>query len=378
MRKFAKQWTEEEKEIVFDMLEDSLYSDISCALTEAGHQRSPEAVRKMVKRVSKVKHKDPVAVKPPIRALPDKRSMEYEGMNMLECDALSEMEQKRNELFNMNFDRYENIGKPKGKLHKILSIGDLHIPWVNDNVLRDALSKHSDADVLVVNGDILDQFSVSRWPKSKHILLRHEYEIGMRYLKHFASQFKKVVLVRGNHDVRVQSYFSAQLDPAITFLTHPDLLERMAKGYDFNAYGELEKMYDFNNVYYKGGLCAWYAKIGNAIFAHPSGGSGIPMRTCVNAANYFLEKEPYDAMVIGHTHKLGQLIWKGKLLIEQGCCCVPMDYEADAKLKYGQQSFGYSVIYMNDKGEVDFDRSRPVYCGSATLVDADIQMNIGD
>jgi hypothetical protein len=79
-----------------------------------------------------------------------------------------------------------------------------------------------------------------------------------------------------------------------------------------------------------------------------------------------------------NTHKMGSIVFKGKLIIEQGCACIPMDYEADSKMQYGQQSFGYAVIYMNAKGEVDFDKSRPVYYGTATCVDTDVRLNVGD
>jgi hypothetical protein len=65
---------------------------------------------------------------------------------------------------------------------------------------------------------------------------------------------------------------------------------------------------------------------------------------------------------------MGAAFWRNKLIIEQGCCCLPMDYESDAKMQYGMQTFGYATIYMNDEGKVDFDRSRPVYYGTGSLI----------
>lgn len=371
MSKKQKPWSKKEKDITLSLIEENrMYRDISKALRARGFSRSAEAVRKFVKRVEKSSD---------IYIPPDK-SNHFVDVNLepAHSDALLMIEDKREDLFNIVTERYHKIGNPDGKLHKVVSISDMHIPWVNDNVISDMINKHSDAEVLVINGDFVDQFSVSRWPKNKGILLRHEYEIGIEYLKQFSKIFKKVILTKGNHDDRLESYFANNLDPGVSFMVHPDMLERMSKGYSFNKHGSLEKMYTFNNVHYSGGLSAWYAKVGNCIFVHPKGGSKIPMRTCVNAANYLLEKEDFDAIVCGHTHKMGQLIWKGKLLIEQGCCCVPMDYEADAKMKYSQQAFGYAVIYMNNKGQVDFNKSKPVYYGTATAVDTDIRISIGD
>jgi len=369
-KKQRSAWSKKEKDIVMALVEENrMYQDISKTLRTKGFNRSAEAVRKFIKRAEKSGD---------TYTPPDKSSHSVDGeMEPAYSDALLMIEDKREDLFNIVTERYHKVGNPEGKLHKVVSISDMHIPWVNDNVIADMISKHSDAEVLVVNGDFVDQFSVSRWPKDKGVLLRHEYEIGIDYLKQFSKMFKKVILTRGNHDERLQSYFSSNLDPNVSFMVNPDMLERMAKGYSFNKYGRLEKMHDFNNIQYSGGLSGWYARVGNCIFAHPKGGSKVPMRTCVKVADYFLEKEDYDAIVIGHTHKIGQLIWKGKLLIEQGCCCVPMDYEADAKMQYSQQAFGYAVVYMNSKGQVDFDKSRPVYYGTATAVDTDIRISLG-
>jgi predicted phosphodiesterase len=362
-------WSQKEKEIAIVLYEEKkMYQEISKELKNKGYRRSPEAVRKFIKRTGE--RSDYV--------VPNKQGHYIDiKMEPDHSEALVEIEKRRKDLFNMVTERYEKVGNPGGRLHKVVSISDLHIPWVNDNVIADMISKHSDAEVLVVNGDILDQYSVSRWPKTKGILLRHEYEIGVDYLKQFSKIFKKVILTRGNHDDRLESYFSNNLDPSVCFLTHPDILERMANGYEFNKHGMLEKINDFSNVYYTGGISAWYAKVGNCIFAHPKGGSKIPMRTAVRVADYFLEKEKYDAIVCSHTHKVGKVIWKGKLLIEQGCACVPMDYEADAKMQYSQQAFGYAVVYMNSKGEVNFNESGPTFYGTATAVDADIRLSIG-
>jgi predicted phosphodiesterase len=366
----TRPWTQEEREITTALYEEKkMYQEISTELRAKGYTRSAEAIRKFIKRIAKRSN----------YVAPDKSEHHVDlTMGPDHSQALIQIEDKRQHLFNIVTERYEKVGNPSGKLYKVVSISDLHIPWVNDSVVSDMISNHSDAEVLVVNGDILDQYSVSRWPKTKGILLRHEYEIAIDYLKQFSKIFKKVILTRGNHDDRLESYFANNLDPGVCFLTHPDILERMANGYAFNQHGVLEKIYDFSNVHYAGGISAWYAKVGNCIFAHPKGGSKIPMRTSVNVANYFFEKEDFDTIVCSHTHKIGKVVWKGKLLIEQGCACVPMDYEADAKMQYSQQAFGYAVVYMNNKGEVHFNKSVPVFHGTATAVDTDIRISVGN
>ena len=45
-----------------------------------------------------------------------------------------------------------------------------------------------------------------------------------------------------------------------------------------------------------------------------------------------------------------------------------MEYENNGKLSMQPQSFGYAIVWMNDKGSVDFQRSRPIYVGTGTPV----------
>jgi predicted phosphodiesterase len=418
MSKYSNKWTKDEADLAIKLSKEGLDSIlISKAMYATGYDRSPSGIRHFLQRINRdnsvdrgndiinkitsswpcaswldsassvtINDDDRIAFRSPVYDPPKQTTPSHSAdhtlcdtENGLDCwNALTDIETERQRLFNMITEEYAHIGNPKGKLFKVISISDLHIPFVNDAVIKDMMEKHSDADILVVNGDLLEQYSVSKWPKSKGVVLKHEYQIAVKYIKMFASQFKKVVLTRGNHDERVAKYFASNIDPGISFLTHPDPLERISNGFDFTDTGEFKQIHSFDNVFYFGGLCGWYAKVGKTIFAHPSGGSGVPMRTGVNVTNYFIEKEDFDCVVCAHTHKLGAIVYKGKLIIEQGCACIPMDYEADSKMQYGQQSFGYAVIYMNAKGEVDFDKSRPVYYGTATCVDTDVRLNVGD
>lgn len=283
--------------------------------------------------------------------------------------ALDEMEEIRKKaLSNVNkWDKF--VGNPAKEANvKVVSLSDTHIPFHNNDVVNDMLDKHADADVLVLNGDILEHYSVSSWPKNKSIMLRHEYEIGIKFIRLMADIFPKVIITRGNHEERLQKYFASNLDYNVSFMVNPDMLDRMANGYDFNEDGELEKMYQMDNVFYNKGPMAYFCQIGKCIFAHPSSFSSIPMRTTINAATGFSAKGyDFEALVMGHTHKMGSLIHNRKLLIEQGCACIPLEYEAGSKMAYKPQSFGYAVIYMDKDGHVDFDKSGPVYCGSGSI-----------
>lgn len=280
-------------------------------------------------------------------------------------NAIDEIVELKKKLITLSIDKYTKVGKPVGKeVIKILSLSDLHAPFDNPDVIIDAIENHGDADVLVLNGDILEQYAVSRWGKSKTILLEWEYKVAIEWMKLFSEIFEEVHLVRGNHDDRLSKYLSNAVDPMVGFMMNNDVLTKLADGQDFNSKGKLEKIHDFDNVYYSGGLLGWYTKIGKCIFAHPSGSSGIPMRTVISAATSLMTSEDFQALIIGHTHKMGKIIWRDKLLIEQGCCCVPLDYQSDGTMKYLPQAFGYAVVYMDELGNVDFDKTNTVYCGT--------------
>ena len=279
--------------------------------------------------------------------------------------AIEEVTDIKEKLMSANIRKYSKVGKAVGREKiKILSLSDLHAPFENYDILVDALENHSDADILVINGDFLEQYAVSKWGKTKTLLLEWEYKVAIEWMKVFSDMFEEVHLVRGNHDDRLKKYLADSIDPMVGFMVNDDVLSKIAEGYDFNEEGKLVQTHNFNNVYYEGGLLGWYTKIGQCIFAHPSAFSGVPMRTVISTATSFENTEDFQAIVIGHTHKIGKLIWKDKLLMEQGCCCVPMDYQSDGKIKYLPQSFGYAIVIMDENGNVDFDQSNVIYRGT--------------
>jgi predicted phosphodiesterase len=253
---------------------------------------------------------------------------------------------------------------------KVVSISDLHIPFYHEDVIDEIVSLHAeDTDLLVINGDFLELHSVSSWPRSKEVMLRHEYELGSRILRILSDEFKEVVLTRGNHEDRLQRYFTGRIDPGVSFMTHADILDRLAAGYVMNEDGNLVKGSPLPNVQYQKGPTAWFVQVGKCIFAHPAGGSKVPMRLAVREAERFMgQGRDFQAVCIGHTHQMGSIIWNRKLLIEQGCACVPMEYAVNPAGGYRPPSFGYAVVYMDKGGNVDFNKSGPVYCGTGTVV----------
>ena len=336
-----KRWTKDEKNLLLKLKQEGFTNcSISERMRELGYDRTPKAIEH--------------ACEP--------------------LETIQRLREDRDSLFQMKSKDYKNRGYTPYTT-KILSISDLHIPYVNDSVLEHAMVNHGDADTLVVNGDFWDMYDSSKWGKSKSVSVIDEYRTGVKYFNHFSSNFNRVLVNSGNHDDRPTKKIASTLDSSLLFATHPDLVQMLCQGYDIvkdsGGSERLARVNNYPNVKYSGGAGHWFNKVGKCIFAHPSGGSKIPMRLATNTVDYFIDKvRDFDCVVIGHTHRQGKIQnYRGKLVIEQGCCCSPQQYEANPKMQFGIQSFGYAVVYMDNAGNIDLDRSGPVYFGSDSIMD---------
>jgi len=74
---------------------------------------------------------------------------------------------------------------------------------------------------------------------------------------------------------------------------------------------------------------------------------------------------------MAHTHRQNRTFHKNRLLLEQGCCCIPMEYEVAGHGNMDGQIFGYATVEMDEHGNVDFDRSRTHYIGTGSPVKTD-------
>ena len=266
---------------------------------------------------------------------------------------------------------FEPISVEKNKATKILVLSDLHFPFQNEVAIDEALAAHKDADILVLNGDILDVYGASSFAKDKTRTIMEEYKLAMDFLIRVSKMFKHVYLLEGNHERRIDTFFSKKIDPHMYALVDHDLLDKLAKGHILDRDGNRVGTYKFSNVYYndkaKGYFDPWQLIIGKTVFIHPNGYSSQEMRTIVTAqehADNFYGHDAYDSIVMGHTHDCGKMIRRGKLLIEQGCLSQVMDYNKKGKMSKRPNSVGYAVIYQDKDGNTDFNKSDYVYLGT--------------
>jgi predicted phosphodiesterase len=275
------------------------------------------------------------------------------------CDAY------RQKLQNLEEARLHPIGR---KRIRVISISDLHTPFVREDLVQDIIERYSGAEYLVINGDMFDCNLISQFPKSKEIPFAVEYSANSDIVRLAAQHFGRVILVDGNHDAGRFSRELGKLNPTIQFLIKGSPLRHLANGERFNEKGEQLPTIDLPNVMYAGDETGgWWIRIGKTIFAHRLRGfSKAPMSNAIHVANWFLNRgTQFQCLVSGHSHRVGTIPYRnGSLLIDEGALCYPMDYEEDGGCNYSPIDLGYAIVEMDAQGNVDPTQTRHVYLGT--------------
>jgi predicted phosphodiesterase/predicted transcriptional regulator len=239
--------------------------------------------------------------------------------------------------------------KYAGKTCKILNIADLHIPFTDYKSVQGILREHSDADVLMINGDLLDLFAVSKYAKDKEVALKREIEEGRDFLEFVSKKFKDVVITDGNHERRLKHFVTNMIPSDMQFLFPQDILQ-------VTVSGDVLKKKPLSNVHVVG---SWWVKLFDTIFAHPDNYAGANLKTVQNTSEHFLlvKNEWHRMCIIGHTHRAGWLIAGEVKLMETGCLCHDMDYHNGSKFTRTKWTKAYSVVYIGKDGLSDFNKS---------------------
>ena len=284
-------------------------------------------------------------------------------------DAWSMVKERAQESHNLLREDGKPVGLVDKLARKIVCMADLHIPFQRDELIEEVVKEHAGADYLVLAGDVLDLYCVSVFSKERRIPLLEEYAIAMEWIGVLARNFKKVILIEGNHERRLHRHFIKNISQeSIPFVAQP-VLERLANGETYLRDGCLADRRPFKNVYYDRRSPA-QALVGKTLFVHPDAylgptATGGALRTVGKADKHFRGKLNYDSVVCAHTHHVGKAICDGVLLVETGCLCGLLDYQrSDVKFRFGTQENGYAVIYQDAKGNTDFNSSTHVYLGS--------------
>lgn len=261
------------------------------------------------------------------------------------------------------------IEEDKGRVNedetRILCISDMHIPFNRD--IKEFFKYKGKVDTLVLNGDIIDNYSMSNFTKMYRLSLVEELIQARELLIELIEEIKpkKVTVVTGNHEIRLGKKIADKIGSDLLDLMPRDALAFLFDT-GFNYYDRIKKC---KTVYtpideevdceinYVGNF---WTKEGKTIFVHPQAFRGTTLGTVGKAYDYFTAiGEDFQSIIMAHTHKLGMYVMNDKYLYEQGTCADlnHMDYQ-DLKLPKSSQVNGYMYIIQDKEGNLIYDKTK--------------------
>lgn len=267
-----------------------------------------------------------------------------------------------NDMYNLK-DKYINAEETKKELKKIwdifntpipkniLNLSDLHAPYMDFKNIEKAITDNSDCNICVLNGDIFDGESMSVFEKMEEIDASKEFEQVFELLNVLSIRFEYVIWVGGNHDYqRFCRYIMKNIKPGLRKF----------------AFDRLNPM-KYISENYKNVITINHnmVEIGDVVFKHPNGYSGVEMKTVVNELDIItankidLPNANFRMIAIGHTHDMGEYIKNGIKLLETGCLCYTPDYRFNNPVKR-KWTIGYARIELDKDNKVIFNKSHTV------------------
>ena len=261
------------------------------------------------------------------------------------------------------------IEEDKGRVNedetRILCISDMHIPFNRD--IKEFFKYKGKVDTLVLNGDIIDNYSMSNFTKMYRLSLVEELIQARELLIELIEEIKpkKVTVVTGNHEIRLGKKIADKIGSDLLDLMPRDALAFLFDT-GFNYYDRIKKCKTVYTpideevdceVNYVGNF---WTKEGKTIFVHPQAFRGTTLGTVGKAYDYFTAiGEDFQSIIMAHTHKLGMYVMNDKYLYEQGTCANlnHMDYQ-DLKLPKSSQVNGYMYIVQDKDGNLIYDKTK--------------------
>ena len=259
----------------------------------------------------------------------------------------------------------EDEGKVNEDETRILCISDMHIPFNRD--IKEFFKYKGKVDTLVLNGDIIDNYSMSSFTKMYRLSLVEELIRARELLIELIEEIKpkKVTVVTGNHEIRLGKKIADKIGSDLLDLMPRDALAFLFDT-GFNYYDRIKKCKTVYTpideevdceVNYVGNF---WTKEGKTIFVHPQAFRGTTLGTVGKAYDYFTAiGEDFQSIIMAHTHKLGMYVMNDKYLYEQGTCANlnHMDYQ-DLKLPKSSQVNGYMYIIQDKDGNLIYDKTK--------------------
>lgn len=215
----------------------------------------------------------------------------------------------------------------EGKM--MLALMDIHLPFHDRQALMTAIDegKRRNVDVVLLNGDVADCISLSRFNKSSFDRsFKDELDLERGFLKWLREQFPKaeILFKEGNHEKRFEDYIRRNADAL-------DNIEEI-------QLKSLLRLDTWRMTHIEHTQIMKFGKL-NIIHGHEYFGGGT-----INVARGYLVKA-FDNILLGHRHTSQDYIFKkvNQELVgawSVGCLCKLMP----AYMSLNQWSHGFAII----------------------------------
>ena len=248
-------------------------------------------------------------------------------------------------------------------------IADPHNPFCDQEALAKIIKEEKDANGVIVAGDTLDFYSLSRFVKEMEVPLEEEISEGTAFVQVLAENFPKVYVISDNHSKRALKYFSDRIPPEFMFLVNYNILEMVCANLPNVELVKNEHILRSGEIAYT----SHFLQLGDAIIGHAETSSKIDMRAVKNFEDWlldwreFLGLNPWRVIMQSHTHKAGIIYSRGgyTMRMELGCLVKAegIAYALRGDTKYSPPTLGYSLL-VQENGRTDFKETRfiPLTC----------------
>ncbi len=248
--------------------------------------------------------------------------------------------------------------------YKVGLVTDIHFNSHREESVAKALAGLVEwgADILLVGGDIFDNYAASSWGKSRNASILEEYRSAREFMTLCDKLFGATLYIEGNHDRRPSSRLMADFNVDCKDFFFDPLLARVIRGdaHDGKSWVHAEPLKRSYlatfGVPEKVGrhVPAWWARVGNMVWAHAElfvrGDGGVAEKTHQRLITTEPSLRDLDAVMVGHVHRLNLAYRPGVVYVEAGALCKEQDYaKNDPRLRYGSQTNGY-VSFELDGG----------------------------
>ena len=216
--------------------------------------------------------------------------------------------------------------------YKVAVLSDIHYPYENTNVMKivKAILHDNTPDMIVLNGDILDCYSVSRYDKSplRKQTIQDEFDYGYNRLDEFVTEFPdtEFKFLEGNHEARFKKLLVSL--KAQEYLSLRDMT--IASQLDLDTLG-IEFIPENKDL-----------EIGRLTIMH-----GNRVRKGAGATAKAHHLDIGCSVIVGHIHRLS-VAWKrnkfgAHVMIENGALC---DFDVEYS-RFPDWQHGFSMLHFD-------------------------------